>query len=139
VGEEGEAMADDPDGRKPDALDRAASGTAAGDDDEKKKARAARIAALASVAELNKKHFVVSNIGGKCMVGEFVPSPIDENCSLLSLQAPSPFAVRYGNQKVGVVEEEEDGSISYSYRELGRYWLKHRDRRGYEGIELVTH
>jgi len=53
---------------------------------------------------------------------------------VLSFQAPAAFATRYGNQKVGVVKEEDGSS---SYRELGRYWLKHPDRRSYEGIELV--
>jgi hypothetical protein len=133
VVEEGERMAttDDPDVKKPDALGRAASG---GDDAVKARAKAARLAALAKVAELNRKHFVISNIGGKCLVGEFFPSSIDPNCWVLSFQAPTAFATRYGNPKVSFINED-DGSTSY--RELGRYWLKHRDRRGFEGIELM--
>jgi hypothetical protein len=116
--------------------------SAAGGEDDlgRTRARAARAAAQAKIDELNRKHFVINNIGGKCLVGEFVPSSIDPKCMVLSLQAASAFAMRYGNQKVavikkGVIEEEDDDSRSY--HELGRYWLKHRNRRSYEGMDLV--
>jgi uncharacterized protein DUF5906 len=88
---------------------------------------------LAQVEALNEKHFVVNNVGGKCLIGEFVPSSIDPKRTVLSWQSPHAFMTRYGNQKVGVVQED----TTTAYKDLGWYWLKHRDRRSYEGIELV--
>jgi len=74
------------DAENQDALARAASvdDSPAGDDDAEKKknkarAETARVIGKAKVAELNRKHFVISNIGGHCLVGEFIPSSIDEN------------------------------------------------------------
>ena len=98
-------------------------------------AKTARSAAQAKIAELNRKHFVINNIGGKCLIGEFVPSSIDPKCMVLSLQTPSAFAMRYANQSLGLIDEK-DGKEVRVYRELGRYWLRHRDRRSYEGMDL---
>lgn len=117
-----------------DALARAPEAPPKDEEKTRAKARVARLVGQAKIAELNRKHFVVNNIGGKCLIGEFIPSSIDPNCRILSLQAPAPFATRYGNQKVGIFNGDDD---STTYQELGRYWLKHRDRLSYEGIELV--
>ena len=92
-----------------------------------------KVKGQAQIAALNEKHFVINNLGGKCLVGEFVPSSIDAKRTVLSWQSPNAFMTRYGNQKVGIAEED----ATTTYKELGRYWLKHRDRRSYEGIELV--
>ncbi len=122
-------------GRKTSGEEKKQKSEAPDDEDaETKKARAnARATARVQIAALNKKHFVINNIGGKCLIGEFVPSSIDPKCTILSLQAPTAFATRYGNQKVGIVGE--DGKNTH--QELGRHWLKHGDRRSYEGMDLV--
>jgi hypothetical protein len=117
----------------------AESGASNDEDAETKKNRArvkaARAAALAQVHALNKKHFVINNIGGKCLIGEFIPSSIDAGCSILSYQASHAFTLRYKNQKVGEIDEED---FSLKKRELGSYWLSHTKRRGYEGTDLVA-
>src|SRR5262249_37763439 len=76
------------------------------------------------IDEINRKHFVVANVGGKCLVGEWIPSPIDREGHVLSFQGPDAFKLRYGNQYV-------------CGKQLGAYWLRHPRRRTYQGIELV--
>jgi hypothetical protein len=106
------------------------------DKDKNKSALAsARAAALAQVEALNRKHFVINNLGGKCVVGEFIPSPIDAKCVIPSYQSGAAFTMRYANQKVGIINPED---FKQTHKELGTYWLKHRLRRSYEGLDLVA-
>ena len=77
-----------------------------------------------AIEALNQKHFVIGNIGGKCLIGEWIPSPIDPEGQALSFQGPDAFKLRYANQYVGG-------------RALGLSWLQDGRRKGYEGIDLV--
>jgi hypothetical protein len=84
------------------------------------------------VQQINKKHFLIRNIGGRCMVGEMVANPAGAG-QMLSLQNPEAFKAWYANQFVSV----QDQQGNEKRRPLGAYWLVHSDRRGYEGVDLV--
>jgi len=94
----------------------------------KRKAKAA--AARVAVEVMNKLHCVINNVGGKVLVLSWVPSPIDECAAVLTplFQTFGQFRDRYSNQYVTVEEDT---------KHLGAYWLNHRERRTYEGIDLV--
>ena len=83
------------------------------------------------LTKLNEKHAVVSNVGGKCLVAEWVPNPIDKSRKILSLQSFDCFEKRYSNQFVS------DGS-NRTKPALGKWWLAHKERRTYEGLVLVA-
>jgi hypothetical protein len=84
------------------------------------------------IEEINKKHFLIGNIGGKCMMGEKLPNPAGTG-QMLSLQTVDAFKTRYGNRFVRV----HDGQGNARRKPLGAYWLQHRDRREYEGVVLI--
>jgi hypothetical protein len=84
------------------------------------------------VAQLNQRHFLIRNVGGKCLVGEMVPNPIGSG-QMLSLQSREDFRAWYGNQFVTVYDSQGNANR----KPVGDCWLKHRDRRDYEGVDLV--
>jgi len=51
------------------------------------------------IAELNEKHFLIRNIGGKCLVGEMLPNPAGSGQMLL-LQSTDSFKTWYANRKI---------------------------------------
>jgi hypothetical protein len=51
------------------------------------------------IDELNERHFVIRNIGGKCLIGEMVPNPMGSG-QMLSLQRVSDFKTWYSNRKI---------------------------------------
>jgi Family of unknown function (DUF5906) len=77
---------------------------------------------------LNASHAVINNVGGKCLVLSWMPSPIDEGIKIPVFQSFGTFRERYSNRYV---------SIEGRNKPVGTYWLKHRDRRTFEGIDLV--
>jgi hypothetical protein len=81
---------------------------------------------------INERHFVIQNIGGKCLVGEMVPNPAGSG-QMLSLQSMEAFRAWYNNQYVAVLDDRGNEKP----KPLGTYWIGHRNRRGYEGVDLV--
>ena len=77
---------------------------------------------------MNRHHQVINNVGGKVLVLSWVPSPIDKTVSIPLFQNFKTFRERYSNQYVTVEEESKS---------LGAFWLNHRDRKTYEGVDLV--
>jgi Family of unknown function (DUF5906) len=96
------------------------------------RSRAAATSPRDVIARLNEKHFLIRHIGGKCLVGEMVPNPTYSG-QMLSLQSVEAVRTWYGNQFVTV----SDSQGNAKRKPLGDYWLRHRDRRGYEGVDLV--
>jgi Family of unknown function (DUF5906) len=84
------------------------------------------------IAELNERHFLIRNIGGKCLVGEMVPSPLG-SAKMLSLQNSEAFKMWYVNRTI--VVRDRDGNEKR--RPLGVAWLEHPGRRQFEGVDLV--
>jgi len=81
------------------------------------------------IAKLNARHFLIRNVGGKCLVGEMNPNPIGSG-EVLSLQSVDAFKTWYSNQTIVVGNKPRR-------RPLGVAWLEHPKRRQYEGIDLV--
>jgi Bifunctional DNA primase/polymerase, N-terminal/Primase C terminal 2 (PriCT-2)/Family of unknown function (DUF5906) len=84
------------------------------------------------IETINERHFAIRNIGGKCLVGEMVPNPAGSG-QMLSLQSIQAFRAWYDNQYVAVVDDKGNERR----KPLGTYWIAHRKRRGYEGVDLV--
>jgi hypothetical protein len=85
------------------------------------------------VIALNRNHAVISNLGGKCVVMEFVPSSVTEGATEPSYQTFGNFKERYLNQYV-----TEPGLRSKPVP-LGSFWLSHPRRRQYSRLDLVPH
>lgn len=81
------------------------------------------------IAKLNARHFLIRNVGGKCLVGEMQPNPIGSG-EVLSLQSVDAFKTWYSNQTIAVGNKPRR-------RPLGAAWLEHPKRRQYEGVDLV--
>src|SRR5262245_14713417 len=61
-----------------------------------------------SIEQINQRHFVIRNIGGKCLVGEMIPNPSGSGY-MLSLQSPDAFKTWYSNQYISV--RDADGNV----------------------------
>ena len=85
---------------------------------------------------LNKKHAVIGDIGGKCLVLSYVPSKVDDSIKVPSFQTFKSFSERYANQYIAVKVEKKGEEIEEP-KQIGPYWLKWTKRRSYEGIDLV--
>ncbi|MDG1287901.1 MAG: DUF5906 domain-containing protein [Rickettsiales bacterium] len=84
------------------------------------------------LAELNEKHAVIANIGGKCRIAMFVRNE-DLKRDVLSFQSFSDFTNTYMNCQIQV-GETKDGEPKFM--PLGKWWLLHPQRRQYESIGL---
>jgi Family of unknown function (DUF5906) len=86
-----------------------------------------------AVREMNDKHAVISNLGGKCVIMEWVPSAISEGQKELSYQSFQAFRERYANQYILVPK----GRGRWENEPFATTWLAHPNRRQYEGLDLV--
>lgn len=85
---------------------------------------------------LNDKYAAIGDIGGKCLVLGWVPSKVDGQVRVPSFQSFRSFSERFANQYVMVNKKKGDGWEEESVQ-AGGYWLKWRQRKSYEGIDLV--
>lgn len=85
---------------------------------------------------LNDKYAAIGDIGGKCLVLGWVPSKVDGQVRVPSFQSFRSFSERFANQYVMVNKKKGDGWEEESVQ-AGQYWLKWRQRKSYEGIDLV--
>jgi hypothetical protein len=83
------------------------------------------------IIKLNRQHAVIANLGGKCVIMEFVPSNVTPGTTEPAYQTFTSFRERYLNQYV-----YDGGGKRMS---LGQFWLAHQRRRQYEGLDLVPH
>jgi hypothetical protein len=82
----------------------------------------------ALMKELNKRHAVIENYGGKCVVACWDPSPIDPSRPTLTFQSFDAFRQRYSNQFVKPLR------ANHSPKVLGSFWLSYPWRRQYRGV-----
>jgi len=85
--------------------------------------------------EINKKHAVITNLGGKCVVMEWVLSDINLEWEEPSYQSLTSFRERYANryvQLIGVVRKIE----IVAPEPMAPWWLCHPSRRQFDGIDL---
>ena len=85
---------------------------------------------------LNEKYACIGDVGGKCMVMGWVPSKADPIVQIPSFQTFKSFAERFGHRYVLVDKETKDGGKEEESKQLGAYWLKWKNRRSYEGIDM---
>ena len=83
-----------------------------------------------AIKEMNDKHAVISNLGGKCVVMEWTKSLIMPDAKELAYQSFTSFRERYANQHV-------DFGGPYGRMSKATYWLAHPQRRQYEGLDLM--
>lgn len=86
--------------------------------------------------ELNNKHVVVSDMGGKCLVMSWVRSDVDAGGLIPSFQSFKSFSERYANRYI-MVKKEKKGEEVEEAVQLGAHWLKWTGRRTCEGLGLV--
>jgi hypothetical protein len=89
-----------------------------------------KLALPEAIKTMNDKHAVISNLGGKCVVMEWVPSAIMPGAKELAYQSFTSLRERYANRHV-------DLEGSRGREPLAMYWLTHPQRRQYEGLDLV--
>ena len=87
-----------------------------------------RAAIERDIAKVNEDYFLVP-VGSKVVVGSFGKGA----SGALQLQQVDSFKLWFRNQYVQI--QGDDGSVRK--RPLGDYWLGHRDRRQYEGLDLL--
>jgi hypothetical protein len=96
--------------------------------------RAADHAVAPELVDLNDKHFVVENYGGKCVVGELIEDN-DRGFSALSVQDVANFRHRYMNRSVQVGTKTTKGGATIPQEmPLGEWWLRHTKRRQFERV-----
>jgi hypothetical protein len=86
---------------------------------------------IREIGELNQRHFVIRNIGGKCLIGEMVPNPMGSG-QTLSLQRVQDFTTWYSNRTIPTRDKGKK-----KYKNIGTVWIEHPKRRQYEGVDLV--
>lgn len=89
--------------------------------------------------ELNEKFAVIGNLGGKCMVLEWVPSKADESIEIPSFQTFRSFSERFAHRYVKTLAPKrtsEGEELVEKTEQLGSHWLKWHGRATYEGMDL---
>lgn len=81
--------------------------------------------------ELNERHAVISNIGGKCRVIEEVADTAFQMRTRLTRQSFDDFRNRYMNKFVQVGTDKENKPI---WMPVGKWWLGHQNRRQFDTI-----
>jgi hypothetical protein len=94
-------------------------------------ARAHEFAIHPKLRELNEKHAIVEDVGGKCrIIGEVMDTVGLGLRTRLSFQSAADFKLRYMNQRI----EIPTATGSTVKVELGEWWLRHPLRRQYDTI-----
>jgi len=79
-----------------------------------------------AIGKVNERFFMIRNMGGKCLVGEFIPNQIGTG-KQLELYTPDNFKTWFSNQHMKV------GDKLYP---LGAAWVLSKERRQYETVIL---
>lgn len=83
-----------------------------------------------NLRELNEKHAVIGNLGGKCRVVEEIYDPVLKR-SRLTRQSFQDFSNRYMHRRVQVGLDKAGDPVM---RPLGKWWLDHGMRRQFETL-----
>ena len=82
---------------------------------------------------MNQRHAVIGNIGGKCRVIEEVPDEIMGR-TRITYASFEDVRNRYNNQKVIVGTDKEGKPILFP---LGNYWINHKARQQFDYIKFM--
>jgi hypothetical protein len=94
----------------------------------KHEAVARRAERKALMQELNERHAVIENYGGKCVIACWEPSPTDPSRPMLVFQSVDAFRQRYSNRFVKPLRANQRSKV------LGAFWLSDPGRRQYRGV-----
>lgn len=83
------------------------------------------------LAELNERHAVLEQEGGKTRVLCWAPSELEHGREVPILQTFEDFRNRYMNRSVVVFTDEKGRDHK---KPLGKWWLEHEQRRQYRGL-----
>jgi hypothetical protein len=89
---------------------------------------------------LNQEFAVIEDIGGKCRVMSWIPSPLDKGVRVPSFQDFRSFSERFGHKYITVKKTKHLKDGDHDYEEdvqLGTWWLKWTGRRTYRHLELA--
>ena len=95
---------------------------------EKHEADASRAERKALMQELNNRHAVIENYGGKCVIACWEPSPTDPSRPTLVFQSVDAFRQRYANRFVKPLRANQRPKA------LGTFWFSDPGRRQYRGV-----
>jgi hypothetical protein len=87
--------------------------------------------------ELNQKHAVITNLGGKCVVMEWAPSEINMEWLEPAYQKFATFKERYQNKYVEVDLGVVGNFHKTGVEDAGAWWLRQPSRQQYDGLVLV--
>ncbi len=83
-----------------------------------------------ALREMNEKHAVIADVGGRCVVVSETFDPVLHRPKL-SRQGFDHFKNRYMHQQVQVGTDKDGNPV---YKSKGAWWLTHPNRRQYENI-----
>lgn len=86
------------------------------------------------LAELNQRHAVIENYGGKCLVIEEDEDPDLPGRTRISKQAFSDFSNRYMHIQVKIAVDKEGQAVT---EPAGSWWLRHAMRRQYRTVTFA--
>jgi hypothetical protein len=94
---------------------------------------------VSKLQALNKVHAIIDNVGGKTVVGSFDEVTVKVGDDVVTrnnvvYQRQSDFMLRYCNRYVVVDVPNRQGGNNRERIELGKWWIKHSDRRQYRGV-----
>ena len=92
---------------------------------------------IVALNELNKKHAVITNLGGKCVVMEWVRSQIDDRWEEPSYQTFQAFKDRYANKYVEIILDMTGKVQKIGAEQVAGWWLVQPSRRQFDGLDLV--
>jgi len=81
-----------------------------------------------ALRELNEKHAVIQDVGGKCRVVREYVDPVTKR-RLLSYQSFGDFGNAYSNRRISYQVGDKEISVA-----LGKWWLAHPERRQFERV-----
>ena len=86
-----------------------------------------------ALAELNGKYALVESVGGKCRVARegFDPSLAHHDIEFHLIDG---FRTVHSNRTVSHMVPDGNGGTVMKFEELGKWWLKHPNRRTYKGV-----
>jgi hypothetical protein len=91
---------------------------------------------VVALNEMNKRHAVITNLGGKCVVMEWVPSELNAEWEEPSYQSFTAFRERYANRYVEIITDVTGKLQKVGAEPLAGWWLCQPGRRQYEGLGL---
>ena len=86
--------------------------------------------------DLNEKFAAIGDVGGKCLVLGWQTSKVDDQIQVPSFQTFKAFSERFAHKYVMVRKPKGEQWVEEP-AQMGSTWLKWRQRRSFEGIDLI--